>query len=109
MRYGFISSKNQDTIEEQIEALKDYDLDEIIIDEFDDELDCLFEKLKAGDSLYIEEFPISAVRFIAIYSFARNHDITLYMQGDLVGEIPQLDLFDAYVKLDIAKRIGYTK
>lgn len=109
MRYGFISRRNKQTVERHIEALKLYDLAEIILDDFEGEVDNLFEKLKTGDSLYMVEPPRKAVKFIAIYSFARKHGIALYVNGAPVGDIPQIDLFDVYTKIETAKRIGYTK
>lgn len=92
MKYGFISRRNKKTIEEHIEALKPYDLAEIILDDFGDELDNLFERLKTGDSLYMVEPPRSVTKFIAIYSFACKHGIELYVKGELMGDIPQLNL-----------------
>ena len=105
MRYGFISRKNKQTIEKHIEALKPYELDEIIIDDFEGELDNLFEKLKTGDSLYMVEPPRDSIKFVAIYSFTHKHGIGLYVKGELVGDIPQFDLFDTYVRQEIAKRM----
>ena len=105
MNYGFISRRNKQTIEKHIEALKPYDLAEIILDDFEGELDNLFEKLKTGDSLYIEEPPRDTSKFVAIYSFTRKHGIELYVHGELVGDLPQFELFDAYVKAEIAKRM----
>lgn len=105
MRYGFVSRKNQEAVKKHIEALKPYDLDEIVVDDFEGELDTLFEKLKTGDSLYIEEPPRDTIKFVAIYSFARKHGISLYVKGEPVGDIPQFDLFDVYVKAEIAKRV----
>ena len=109
MRYGFISRRNKQTIEEHIEALKPYELDEIIFDNFEGELDNLFEKLKTGDSLYMEEPPRDMVKLMVIYSHTRKHGIKLYVHGEPVGELPQFDLFDTYVKAEIAKRIHKVK
>ena len=109
MRYGFISRRNKQTIEEHIEALNPYDLDEIIIDNFESELDNLFEKLKTGDSLYMLEPPRDTIKFVAIHSFTRKHGITLYVHGEPVGDLPQFELFDAYVKAEIAKRMYKVK
>ena len=109
MRYGFISRRNKQTIEEHIEALNPYDLDEIIIDNFESELDNLFEKLKTGDSLYMLEPPRDTIKFVAIYSYTRKHGIELYVKGDLVGDLPPMDIFEELVKLEIAKRIHRVK
>ena len=105
MNYGFISRKNEETIKKHIEALKLYNLEEIVLDDFSGELDNLFKKLKAGDSLYIAEPPRDIIKLVAIYSFTRKHDVKLYVNGEVVGDIPQLDLFDAYVKQELAKRM----
>ena len=105
MKYGFISRRNNNTVEEHIEALKPYDLAEIILDDFGGELDNLFERLKTGDSLYMEEPPRDSIKFSVIYSFARKHGIKLYVHGEPVGDLPQFDLFEAYVNLEIAKRL----
>ena len=104
MRYGFISRRNKETVEKHIEALKPYDLAEIILDDFGGELDNLFEKLKTGDSLYIVEPPRDTIKFVAIHSYTRKHGIKLYVNGEIVGDLPQFELFDAYVKAEIAKR-----
>ena len=104
MKYGFISRRNKQTIEEHTEALKPYELDEIILDDFGGELDNLFERLKAEDSLYMVEPPRDTIKFSVIYSYTRKHDIKLYVNGEPVGDIPQFDLFDAYVRAEIAKR-----
>ena len=109
MRYGFISRRNKETIEKHIEALKPYDLDEIILDDFTGELDNLFEKLKTGDSLYMEEPPRDMVKFMVIYSHTRKHGIKLYVHGELVGDLPQFEIFDAYAKAEIAKRVHKVK
>ena len=109
MRYGFVSRRNQDTVNKHIEALKPYELDEIVIDTFEDELDCLFEKLKSGDSVYMEEPPRDHIKFIAIYSYTRQNNINLYVKGEIVEALPLIDLFDTYVKVELAKSIGYTK
>ena len=109
MRYGFISRRNKETIEKHIEALKPYDLEEIIFDDFEGELDNLFERLKTGDSLYMVEPPRDTIKFSVIYSYTRKHDIKLYVQGELLGDLPQFELFDAYVKAEIAKRMHKVK
>lgn len=109
MNYGFISRKNKQTIKKHIEALKPYDLAEIIMDDFESEVDSLLEKLEAGDSLYIEEPPRAIKRFAKIHSYTRKNGIKLYVAGALFEDIPVIELFDLYVKLEIAKRRGYTK
>jgi hypothetical protein len=109
MKYGFISRRNKQSIERHTEALKPYDLAEIILDDFGGELDNLFERLKTGDSLYMVEPPRNTSKFIAIYSFARKHGIELYVNGEPVGDIPQLDLFEVYTKIETAKRLGCIK
>lgn len=109
MRYGFISRRNEETIKRHIEALEPYDLDEVIVDDFTGEVDNLFEKLKQGDSLYLEEPPREVTKFVAIYSYTRKHGIELYVNGEPVVDLPQFELFDAYVRAEIAKRVGYIK
>lgn len=104
MRYGFISRRNKETIKEHTEALKTYDLAENIVDNFEGELDYLFEKLKTGDSLFMEEPPRDTIKFIAIYSYTHKHGIKLYIQGELIGDLPPFDMFDELVKREIAKR-----
>ena len=109
MNYGFISRRNTQTIEEHTKALKPYDLAEIILDDFSGELDNLFERLKTGDSLYMVEPPRDSIKFVTIYSYTRKHGIKLYVKGERVGDLPQVDLFDAYVKAEIAKRMHKAK
>lgn len=109
MNYGFISRRNKQTINKHIEALKPYDLAEIIIDDFGGEIDNLFEKLETGDSLYMEEPPRDTSKFVAIYSYTRKHGIKLYVSGERVGALPPLDLFDELVKSEIAKRTHKVK
>lgn len=105
MRYGFISRRNKQTIEKHMEALKPYDLTEIIIDDFTGDLDNLFEKLKTGDSLYIEEPPRDTIKFVAIHSYTRKHGIELYVNGKIVEDLPHTELFDAYIRTEITKRM----
>jgi hypothetical protein len=109
MNYGFISRRNKETVEKHIEALKPYELDEIILDDFEGEIDNLFEKLKTGDSLYMEEPPRDTIKFVAIYSFTRKHGIELYVKGELVGDLPPIDIFEDLVKIEIAKRVHKVK
>ena len=105
MRYGFISRKNPQTVEKHLEALKQYNLDKILIDDFTGELDDLFETLKTGDSLYMEEPPRDMPKFVAIYSFTRKNDISLYVRGEIVDVMPLVDMFNEYVKIETAKRL----
>ena len=84
MNYGFISRRNQQTINKHIEALEPYDLAEIIIDDFKSEADSLLEKLETGDSLYIEEPPRDIHKFIKIHYYTRKNGIKLYVNGELV-------------------------
>ena len=109
MRYGFISRRNKQTVEKHIEALKPYDLAEIIMDDFESEVDSLLEKLEAGDSLYIEEPPRDTIKYVAIHSYTRKHGIELYVNGEIVGDLPQFELFGVYVKAEIAKRMHKVK
>jgi hypothetical protein len=109
MNYGFISRKNTQTIKKHIEALKPYDLAEIIIDDFESEVDSLLEKLGAGDSLYIEEPPRDTIKFARIHSYTRKNGIKLYVEGEPMADMPIIELFELYVKRELAKRRGYTK
>lgn len=109
MNYGFISRRNKQTIEKHIEALKPYDLAEIIMDDFESEVDSLLEKLEAGDSLYIEDPPRDLKRFAKIHSYTRKKGVELYIAGSPFEDIPVIELFEDYVKLEIAKRRGYAK
>jgi len=105
MNYGFISRKSKQTIKKHIEALKPYDLAEIIVDDFESEVDSLLEKLEAGDGLYIEEPPRDTKKFAKIHSYTRKNGITLYVKGERMADIPVIELFELYVKLEIAKRL----
>lgn len=105
MNYGFISRKSKQTIKKHIEALKPYDLAEIIIDDFESEVDSLLEKLEVGDSLYIEEPPRDMKKLAKIHSYTRQNGIKLYVAGSLFADIPVIELFEMYVKLEMAKRL----
>lgn len=109
MRYGFISRRNPQTVERHKEALKPYKLDEVIVDDFKSDVDILLEKLENGDSLYIEEPPRDISKFAKIHSYTRKNRIDLYVKGERIADIPVIEIFEEFVKIEIAKRIGYTK
>lgn len=109
MKYGFVSRRNKETIKRHIEALKPYNLDEIIIDNFEEDVIIQLEKLEAGDSLYIEEPPRNTTKFVKIHSYTRKNGISLYINGTLVDNTPFMEMFELYTKLETAKRIGYTE
>ena len=104
MRYGFISRRSEETKVKHIEALKPYDLMEIIVDDFENDIDTLFRKLETGDSLYMEEPPRDITKYVAIRSYARKHGIELYIRGELIGETPVIKMLDECVKAEKAQR-----
>ena len=53
MRYGYIKGKSEGAIEKQLNTLREYNLDEIIIEKSGEDLETLLDKLQAGDELYV--------------------------------------------------------
>ena len=104
MRYGFISRRNEETKAKHIEALKPYNLGEIIVDDFENDIDTLFRKLKTGDSLYMEEPPRDITKYFVIHSYTRTHGIELYIRGTLIEDTPIIKMLDECVKVKKAKR-----
>ena len=78
MRYGFISRRNPETIEKHLEALKQYNLDHIIIDDFKQDIKELLSELKAGDSLYIHEPPRDFSKMMRIFAYTKRNGIEVY-------------------------------
>ena len=56
MKYGYVRSKEKSgySIERQINALKEHNVDEIVIDSSGNDLEALIDKLQAGDTIYVE-------------------------------------------------------
>ena len=86
MRYGYIRSKQQSeySLERQRNAIKQHDLDEVIVEKSGNDLDTLLDKLQAGDELYVESverLTRSTSKLIEITKLVRERGITLYVDG----------------------------
>ena len=86
MRYGYIRSKQQSeySLERQRNAIKQHDLDEVIVEKSGNDLDNLLNKLQAGDELYVESverLTRSTIKLIEITKLVREKGITLYVGG----------------------------
>lgn len=53
MKYGYVKGKSEGVIERQLNTLKAYNLDEIIVEKSGKDLDALINRLQAGDELYV--------------------------------------------------------
>ena len=86
MRYGYIRSKKQSeySLERQRNALKQYDLAEVIEEKSGNDLDNLLDILQAGDELYVESverLTRSTIKLIGITKLVREKGIKLYVGG----------------------------
>ena len=93
MRYGYIRSKQQseDCLERQINALKQYELDEIVVEKSGEELDNLLDKLQDGDELYVESaerLTRNIYKLKEINSLVREKGSTLFISGKIFKVSP---------------------
>lgn len=87
MRYGYVKGKSEGVIEKQLNFLKQYNLDEIVIEKSGNDLEALLNKLQSGDELYVEQIERltrSLSKMVEISETIRKKGAILYMNGKTV-------------------------
>ena len=92
MRYGYIRSAthDQDSINKQLEILKSYNLDEIVIELTGDDLKTLLQSLQPGDELHVvklDRVTRSVNELISIIDMLESNNITLYQNGEVINDL----------------------